>query len=229
MQSELQTQKSKSRQPSLFKQELAQQDLQLQASLTKQKQKELSITTTIQIEESKLGSALVEIQRERQRTKIPTITELIGITDIPSKKKKPPIFPSKRKSISRRKRKANSYNVFVIPTKQRKFKQIQTRVTKQQAQDTRDFFIDQTLSRTGKIVPSQASPKKSQLNIPKGYSIKIKNKLRNFRIKRGNKIRVNPDRKIEKRGFLLDTKNEIRQITTARLLKKRKKKKGGKK
>ena len=72
-------------------------------------------------------------------------------------------------------------------------------LTKERAEDLRNFIADNSLSRTAQIIPTKRKAQNPKLNFPRGYAKKSSVKFRNFRIKKGKKVPL-PRGKIIERG-----------------------------
>ena len=139
---------------------------------------------------------------------------------------KPPPFPSKKRKIVKKGKQAPSYDVFIKPPKKKKY----VKVTKKpvgltEARDTRNYFIDESVSRQGYLKPRQVKPSPLQYEIPKNYAKKTEAKFRTFKQRKGRKIKLPKERLIEKGKFLIDTKGEKKQLDIFKLMAQREKKK----
>jgi len=132
---------------------------------------------------------------------------------IPKVKKRPKKKPKKKR--------IQAFDVYARPLKRKgakkKPKLIKVNInplTKKRAKDLRDFILDTSLARTGKIRPSRkVKPKKTKLRgIPVGYSKRVMKKFRRFRQVKGMKKRLPRGKVIEKSRHLLDTRQEKRKI-----------------
>ncbi|KKM88838.1 hypothetical protein LCGC14_1254720 [marine sediment metagenome] len=126
--------------------------------------------------------------------------------------KLPPRIGRKRMIVSKDK-KAPSYDVFVKPPKRKKF----LKVTKSpvgliEARDTRNYFIDETTSRSGYLKPRKVKPSPLQFDIPKNYARDTQRKFRTFKQKKGKRTKLPKERVIERGKFLIDTKGEKQQL-----------------
>lgn len=131
----------------------------------------------------------------------------------------------------RRKRKAPSrdfgWNAFARPIKtvggkrQKLVKINRFPITKSRAMDIRDFTLDTSLGRTGRIRRAGRPPtKKRQFgNIPFGYSRTNTRKFRDFRVSKGLRIPLKFGKVIERSRFLLDTPQEVRKIGVRKRIK----------
>jgi hypothetical protein len=135
--------------------------------------------------------------------------------------KKPPIL-GKKKKIKRKVvilKFSKGYNVFARPLKKNKKSKVPELVrvnkvplTLQRARDLRNYILDTSLARTGKIKPTKGKPRKQKIKVPIGYAKRTVKKFRRVKIKRGNKMRLSKNKVIEKRKNLLDTKQEKKKI-----------------
>ena len=135
----------------------------------------------------------------------------------------PPIIPltilSLQKQIQRERIKQQGWDVFIKSTKTKKFvKANKNALTKTRARDVRNFLLDTSLSRSGKLKPSRNPPKNSLLDVPFGYGEISSFKFRDFKQVKGKRIKLEPDFVIEKREFLLDTPQEVQDITIEKRL-----------
>ena len=153
-----------------------------------------------------------------------------------------PIIPVKLKKKIRIKipKAKQGFQVFARPIKKRKgqkrsklIKISKVPIKKSRAEDLRNFVVDRSLSRTGKIKPTRLKAKKPLLKVPRGFAKRTKKKFRSFRISKGKKVPLRKGRVIErgKKGsnFLLDTRSERRGITLRRKLSQLEKTSGFKK
>lgn len=85
-------------------------------------------------------------------------------------------------------------------------------VTKSRAEDIRNYLLDTSLSATGFIKPTKKPAGKTRLKVPVGYASRSKKKFRDYRWKKGKKIKLKPGKKIELRGRRLDTRPEVKRI-----------------
>jgi hypothetical protein len=99
-------------------------------------------------------------------------------------------------------------------------------LTKSKALDLSAFFVDKSLSATGRIRRAKKPAKKPLIKIPDKYFKKTAKKYRLFKIKKGKKVPL-VNEFIELRKFRLDTKRETQTIQQLRkrLIKKQKLKK----
>ena len=130
----------------------------------------------------------------------------------PTEPKLPPRIGRKRMIVSKDK-KAPSHDVFVKPPKRKKF----LKVTKSpvgliEARDTRNYFIDETTSRSGYLKPRKVKPSPLQFDIPKNYARDTQRKFRTFKQKKGKRTKLPKERVIERGKFLIDTKGEKQQL-----------------
>lgn len=136
------------------------------------------------------------------------------------------------RTTKRRVKVKRGYDVFVRPLRKRGMKKLPKLVkvnirtlTKDQAEDLRNYLIDTSLSRYGKVKKSSRAPKKPLLKIPRGYAKKTKRKFRKVRIVKKKGRRLPKGAVIEKRKNILDTKQEKKGITLKRRLAQLQKKK----
>ena len=89
-------------------------------------------------------------------------------------------------------------------------------LSKKKAKDLRNYIADTSLSRTARIRPTRGKPTTPRLKVPKSYSKKTSRKFRKHRIVKGKRIPLPKGKVIEKRRYLLDTRQEKKQITLKR-------------
>ncbi len=130
------------------------------------------------------------------------------------------IIPKRKKKKKIRKpKKARSFHVYARPLRKREQKKPKLiRVTKKpikkkKAEDLRNYLVDTSLSRTAGLKGSRRKPFKRTLKAPTGYSSKTQKKFRKYKIVKGKRVPLRKWRVIEKKKYLLDTKQEKRQIT----------------
>lgn len=155
-----------------------------------------------------------------------TIDPLIEepIIPIPRKKKR-----SKTVTMKKAKKRVQGYDVYFKKPKSNKLTKVNKKPrTKARAQDVRDYLIDNSVARTGRIRPAKRlSPidelRKIEFDIPSGYSRKNKSKFRPGRKKKG-KVKRTSGVSIEREIYLIDTAGEKRGLNAFKLAKKRRKK-----
>ncbi len=110
------------------------------------------------------------------------------------------------------------YNV-LIKTKG-KYKKITDKpISLNTAKDVRAYFLDRTIARSGRIIPTKGIAYKSNLNVPKGYYNANYRKFRGFRQNKGIKTKLQRTI-IEKRRYISDTPGEKRDLNIFRLMAK---------
>jgi len=136
----------------------------------------------------------------------------------------PPIKPvprirKKRPSRKRPSRKP-SFNVFARPLKRTKkgrrpklIKINKVPLSKRRAKDLRNLVVDTSLSRTARIKPTRGKPSSPQIKVPKGFARRTSKKFRRFKQRKGKRVPLPKGKVIERGRFLLDTRQEKRQIT----------------
>lgn len=133
-----------------------------------------------------------------------------------------PFKEIKKVIVKRRRKEVEGYNVFGKPLK-RKGKQRgyirlnKAPLTKLHAQSLGAFAIDTSLSRTFKVKKTKRKAQLPRLSFPRNYFIDKGHKFRGYRIKKGKRISLK-NKWIEKNPFLLDTRQELRDITLAKRL-----------
>lgn len=145
---------------------------------------------------------------------------------IPIPTKTPPkkIFVRGTKKTKKLSKAVPTFNVYAKTG--RKFVKVNKGVlTRQDALSKGTFVVDNTTSRTFKIVPAG---KKKEVNLlpqpERNYYKRASHKLRGYRIKRGKKFGLT-QKYIErggKKGYTIDTLGEKRQLSVAKYLKERK-------
>jgi len=133
---------------------------------------------------------------------------------------KPPIKPRRIRRPPRRKPvKPQSWEVWARPLKPTKkgrkpklIKVSKVPLSKKRAKDLRNYITDTSLGRTARIKPSRGRPASPRLRTPKGYSKKTSAKFRRYRIVKGKKVPLVKGRVIEKKSYLLDTRQEVKKI-----------------
>lgn len=192
---QLSKQKSKSAQAT--KQRVNQKVAQLQKSKTALKFKQKQITK--------------QIRRGRAGISPPRPFRLFSLPKFKKKKFKGSLVKKKGK---------NSFDVFARPVKGKRLVKVnKVPLTRQNANDLRNFIIDTSLSARGKIKPSSGKPMKSRLKVPRGFAKRTSVKFRRVRFSKGRRIPLPKGSVIERRGRRLDTKSERRKITLAKRIK----------
>ncbi len=192
----------------------AQRNLQKERQILKTLQTQKVSQRVIQRQILKIGTIQKTIQKLRTTQKTLKIPKF----KLPPKKLRIPLpFPffgdrRKRKILPPIKKLGEGYFAFVKQEKGKKFIKLNKEpASKKRARDVMAWFMDQTLSASGKIKLSKLPAKKLKLNIPNRYFISTQNKYREFRIKKG-KVVPTPNSFIEKRGKRLDTIRERKKI-----------------
>lgn len=130
------------------------------------------------------------------------------------------IIAFSRRKLKRTKRfkpKKKGFNVFAKPVKGKKLVKVnKVPLIKQRARDLRNFVLDTSLSRTGKIKPSKRKAQKPKLRSPVGFASRTRKKFRKFRQVKGKRKPLSRGKVIERSKRLLDTKQEIQGITLRR-------------
>ena len=139
----------------------------------------------------------------------------------------PPIIPLRLRKVTKKitiKKRKQGYDVYARPLKKKGVKKIpklikinKVPISKQRAEDLRNYIIDTSLSRTGKIKPS-GKMQKPKLRVPVTYGSKTKYKFRTYKIRKKKRVPLRKGKVIEKRKRLLDTPQEKKQISLARRL-----------
>lgn len=158
--------------------------------------------------------AIGELTSLRERPIVKT-----RLREVTLPKTKPFLFAAKRRRrVKPKLKKRQAYNAFAKPQGKKNFVKLnQVPLAKEKAKDTMAFFVDKSLSASGKIRTTKGKPKPASLKIPSNYFGATKNKFREFKIRKGKKI-ATPNDFIEKRGFRLDSVGEKKSINLASLL-----------
>ncbi len=133
---------------------------------------------------------------------------------------------TKRKRIGRKRKRKQGFNVFARPVKRRKGqkKPKLIRINKvplsiRKAKDLRNFIIDTSLARTGKIKKTKGKVQNPRLRVSPNFSKRTSKKFRRFKIVKGKRKPLARGKVIERRRHLLDTRSEKRKIGLRRRLK----------
>ncbi len=124
----------------------------------------------------------------------------------------------KKRRKSKKRKKPRSHHVFVRPLKKKGRKKPKlVRITKKpikkaRAESLRNYLIDTSLSRTGKIKSSGKKPSKRRLKVPRSYAKKTKRKFRTYKIVKGKRKKLKKGKVIERKKHLLDTRQEKSKI-----------------
>jgi hypothetical protein len=143
----------------------------------------------------------------------------------------PPKIPEeivtyKGKGIKKKQSKETGYNVFVKAPKTKKYIKITKKPVKlNEAEDTRNYFIDESVSRQGFVRKTKQKASPLMYDIPRGYSKNTKNKFRRFKVKKGTKIPLEQRRVIEKSKYIQDTGGEKKELSIFKLMAQKEKKK----
>ncbi len=134
-----------------------------------------------------------------------------------------PVPKSSKARTRRGKIRRKGFNVFARPLKRKKGQKRSKLIRinkvplkKRRAKDLRNFVIDHSLSRTGRIKPTKAKAKKPVLKVPQGFSKKTSVKFRRFKQVKGKRVKLPKGKVIERGRRLLDTRSEKRGITLRR-------------
>jgi len=131
----------------------------------------------------------------------------------------PPGIKLKRKPPIKVVKKKRGYDVYARPLKRVKGKipkQVKVNIvplTKQRAEDLRNYLVDTSLSRTGSIRKVAGKPKKPRLKAPSGYGIRTQPKFRTYKIRKKKRVPLKTGKVIERKKRLLDTIQERKRIT----------------
>ena len=129
----------------------------------------------------------------------------------------------KRTKKQIRESKTQGYNAFAKPQGSKKFVKLNTKpLSKRQAKSTMAFFVDRSLSASGKIDKTKGKIKVSRLGISSNYFENNRRKFREFKIRKGKPI-FTPNKFIEFRSRRLDTIQEQKKIKLAALVARKRK------
>lgn len=199
---------SKSRQKLLSKQQARQKQKQQQLQKALVRQKALQRLRLKQL--NKLVLKPVRVPR------VPRIPRgAIRLAKIPI-----PRVGKKARKVKIKKRRKTGFNVLAKPVKGKRLVKVNIRtLTRAKAKDLRNFVVDTSLSRTGRIKATKRRPKKPKIKTPKSFAALTKQKFRDFRIVKGKRVPLTKGTVIEKKKRLLDTIQERRKITLRRRIK----------
>lgn len=132
-----------------------------------------------------------------------------------------PIISGLRSQIARERAKQQSFDVWIKSTKGKKrfIKANKNPLGLSRARDVRNFLLDNTLSRSGKLTPNKNPPKNSLLDIPFGYGEISQHKFRDFKQVKGKRIKLEPEFVVEKNKFVGDTRGEINDLNIEKAIK----------
>jgi len=196
--------------------------------LQKVKQKQFSKQAqAFSVSVIKEKAKIIQLEKEKLKLKQKSIIFSRSLTKQVQKLKQKKIFIPRAKSVKvgKKKKKRRGYNVFARPLKKRKgqkrpkLRRInKAPLTKRRAKDLRNYVVDTSLSRTGKIKATRLKARKAKIKSPVGYAKRTRKKFRTHRIVKGKRVKLR-NAVIEKRGkALLDTQQERRGITLAKRL-----------
>jgi len=128
----------------------------------------------------------------------------------------PTFFFPKRDLFPTTLRREQGYDVY-IKSKGKIIKASKQPLIQSRARDVLSYALDNSLSATGYIKPSNKKPVLNQFNIPLGHYKRTQQKFRTYRVKNKQKI---PLRNvwIEKKNKRLDTYGEVKKIQAERVL-----------
>ena len=215
--------KTKQKTKQAVKPKTKQRQRQIQKTRPKTKQKTRQAQKVAQRQKVRQRVLQRQIQRQKQKgkTRLKTPTTLKPIKPLKFALK----FKPKRGILIKKKKKKRGYNVYARPVKkkgQKKRKLIKVNrvpLSRIRAKDLRNYVVDTSLARTGRIKVTKGKPRKPLLNVPAGYSSGTKRKFRKYRIVKGRKVKLRRGKVIERRRRLLDTRQEKRKITLRRRIK----------
>ena len=221
-------------QSSITKSQQAILNKQLQQTRIKQRQ-QLKILQSPQtkLEQSsalKVLQAQLQSQQQQQRLKtklLTTFTPSVIVPEFPFKfglpkgeiPIPPPVIPLRLpggESISLFAEDVG-HDVF-IKEKGKFVKKNKATLTKQKAEDLRDYLLDFSISRTGEIRATNKKPQKPIIDVPLGFSLSNQFKFRGFSQRKGKRTDLPEGRVIEKLIYAGDKKSEINELNTARVI-----------
>ena len=139
-----------------------------------------------------------------------------------------PIHRTKKKKGKKKRFEEDGFNVYGKVVKSKKFKKLNKRpVSKQRALDFGALVTDTSLARTFEIRPAKGKTGELSVPVPEGYFNNNRRKFRDYKVKKGKKVKRSSLRYIEKGMHLLDTKEEVAGINLEKRLTQLRK--GGKK
>ena len=198
-------------------------------SLTKQQSKLRQRARTIVTQAQRMKLAQRARLLNQQISKSTSVLKKFGIIPRPKPTIRiPPMIVIPRIKIKPKvkpivKKVKRGYDVYARPLKKKGVKKIpklikinKVPLSKQKAEDLRNYIVDTSLSRTGKVKPIAKKPQKPKLKVPYTYGSKTKYKFRKYKIRKKKKVPLIKGKVIEKRKRLLDTPQEKAQITLAR-------------
>ena len=168
------------------------------------------------------ATALAEAPAEAQAPFLKEL-KLPKLIPTPDVKKKPKKIIQKRKKEIRKKvptKVEQGYDVFVKPAKLKGEKQIKSKkanlvpLSKDKAERLRDYIIDQTLSRQGRIKPTKKTAEEPQIKVPKTDE----KRFRDFKQVKGERKKLPQGQVIEKAKFSLSQRREKKGIRAAKLI-----------
>ena len=89
-------------------------------------------------------------------------------------------------------------------------------LSKARAEDLRNYIIDTSLARTGKMKITAKNIQRPILKAPASYGSKTRPKFRTYKIRKKKRVPLRKGKVIERRKRLLDTVQERKQITLLR-------------
>ncbi len=133
--------------------------------------------------------------------------------------KKTAIFRKKKRRLKKSKKIEVGFDIYGKSGK--KFYKLNKKpLSKKDARDRGAFAIDNTTSKTLKLIPKGRVRKLGTIkNKEKGYFGRRQKKFRDFKIKKGRTIRLRRAY-IEKRRFGIDTRGEVNQLRLEKLIKR---------
>ena len=195
-------------------------------ALTKTSIKEILKESTKELQKSTQKQAQKSLLKQIQK-QITKSTTKGGLRGPPARPTRRPtteiIIPGLLKLPARRTKRGggdlDGYDVFARPIKKKGAKKPNLvkvnkggALTKNRARDFRNFILDTSLARTGKIARSASKKFTRVRGVPLGYADRTRNKFRKFKSVKGKRTVLPKGAVIEFNTRLLDTPQERRQI-----------------
>lgn len=117
------------------------------------------------------------------------------------------------KPLISKSKQGQGYNVYVKEPKTKRIVKVNRfPINQRDAENLRNYLIDQTTSRTGYLKNVKGKPKPLNLDIPRDYGQRTDYKFRRYKIKKGKRVPLENKKVIEKTKYLLDEPSEKKQI-----------------
>jgi len=183
-----------------------------------QVQRQPEVLKFIQPQETIQSLIITPILKQPQKLKQPEEKILKQITEEIGKKEGFGAFLFRRKGfIGLEPIDTQPFDVFAKSIKTKKLRKInKVPLSKSRAEDLRNYIIDTSLSRSGEIRPGRGKIKNPLLDVPVGYASETEFKFRRFRQVKGKRVPLKQGAIIERGNFLLDTTQEVNDITLSK-------------